>query len=128
LHKSIQSKLWDAIQAERPDCLFVYLTHDLEFAAGRRGATKIWLKDFDGSRWDWRIVPKEEGISEEMLLALIGSRKPILFVEGDRGSWDSFLFSRIYPDFTVVPCHNAEGVLHATVSFAARKDLHALEC
>ena len=46
-----------------------------------------------------------------MLLALIGSRKPILFVEGDRGSWDSFLFSRIYPDFTVVPCHNAADLM-----------------
>ena len=35
LHKSIQSDLWDAIEAERPDCLFVYLTHDVDFAASR---------------------------------------------------------------------------------------------
>jgi hypothetical protein len=128
LHKSIQSRIWNEVEAERPDCLFVYLTHDLEFAAGRRGATKVWLKEFDGRRWDWCVVPNEESVPDEMFLTLIGSRKPILFVEGDRGSWDSFLYSRIYPDFTVVPCNNAEGVLHATVSFAARKDLHALEC
>ena len=40
LHKSIQAKLWDEIAAERSDCLFVYLTHDLEFASTRIGAKK----------------------------------------------------------------------------------------
>jgi hypothetical protein len=128
LHQSIQSRLWDEIEAVRPDCLFVYLTHNLDFAASRRGATKVWLKDFDGGRWDWAVVPKDDGIPEEMLLALIGSRKPVLFVEGGLGSLDYLVYSRLYPDFTVVPCANGDGVLHATISFAARKGLHALEC
>lgn len=30
LHRVIQASLWNAIEQERPDCLFVYLTHDLE--------------------------------------------------------------------------------------------------
>ncbi len=48
LHRSIQATLWDKIEAERPDCLFVYLTHDLDFAASRVTATKVCLRDFDG--------------------------------------------------------------------------------
>src|SRR5690606_4587480 len=45
LHKAIMSKLWNALEQERNDCLFVYLTHDLEFAISRTAAKKIWLKD-----------------------------------------------------------------------------------
>ena len=52
LHRSIQATLWDKIEAERPDCLFVYLTHDLDFAASRVAATKICLRSFDGHAWD----------------------------------------------------------------------------
>src|SRR5688500_17911129 len=36
LHRALQAPLWDEIEAERADCLFVYLTHDLDFAASRR--------------------------------------------------------------------------------------------
>jgi len=30
LHKTILKKLWDILEQERQDCIFVYLTHDLE--------------------------------------------------------------------------------------------------
>ena len=33
VHRSIMSKLWDELEAVRPDCAFVFITHDLEFAA-----------------------------------------------------------------------------------------------
>ena len=29
LHNSIKNQLWDEIEAIRPDCTFVYLTHDM---------------------------------------------------------------------------------------------------
>jgi ABC-type cobalamin/Fe3+-siderophores transport system ATPase subunit len=48
LHRSIQTRLWDAIETERSDCLFVYLTHDLDFAASRVSSTTIWLESYDG--------------------------------------------------------------------------------
>ena len=35
-HKK-QLRLFDSLEAERSDCLFVYITHDLEFAASRIG-------------------------------------------------------------------------------------------
>jgi hypothetical protein len=54
LHQAIQSSLWDEAEASRADCTFVYVTHDLEFAASRSAARKIWTKSYDGARWDWR--------------------------------------------------------------------------
>src|SRR5262249_30124199 len=38
IHPSISALLWDELEAERADCGFVYITHDLEFAANRIAA------------------------------------------------------------------------------------------
>ena len=128
LHRSIQARLWDAIEAERSDCLFVYLTHDLDFAASRVSATKIWLESYDGANWDWHEVEEAEGIPEQLYLEILGGRKPVLFCEGDRGSLDYFLYQKAYPNFTVAPCGNAYGVIQATNSFVAFRHLHSYAC
>ncbi len=124
LHRSIQARLWDAIEAERPDCLFVYLTHDLDFAASRIAATKVWLESYDGARWEWHEVEDAEGIPEQLYLEILGGRKSVLFCEGTKGSLDYFLFQKVYPGFTVAPCGNADGVVHATRTFATFEHLH----
>lgn len=128
LHRSIQARLWDAIEAERSDCLFVYLTHDLDFAASRISATKIWLESYDEAMWDWHEVKEAEGIPEQLYLEILGGRKPVLFCEGDKGSLDYFLYQKAYPGFTVAPCGNAYGVVQATRSFATFKHLHNHAC
>ena len=126
IHKSIQAILWDKIEAERPDCLFVYLTHDLDFAATRLRAAKICLRSFDGHTWDWFIVPSDADLPEEIFLEILGSRKSVLFVEGDKGSLDYTLFSKCYPNLTVIPCGGCESVIHATRTFSSFKNLHRL--
>ncbi|MDE6475231.1 MAG: ATP-binding protein, partial [Erysipelotrichaceae bacterium] len=35
LHKSILVRLWDAIEISREDCIFLYITHNLDFASSR---------------------------------------------------------------------------------------------
>ena len=130
LHRSIQASLWDAIEAERPDCLFVYLTHDLDFAATRQNAMKIWLKSYvyANNQWDWIALPAIGAFPERLLFEVLGSRKPILFVEGERESLDSFVFSKLFSERTVVPCGPASEVMHATWSFASLRHLHSLDC
>ena len=128
LHRSIQAKLWDEIEAERPDCLFIYLTHDLDFAASRTDANKIWLESYDGAQWNWLEVPESDEISEELLLNLLGSRKPILFVEGDKSSLDHFVYCHLYPEETVIPCGGCSHVIQATLSFTALRHLHRNTC
>jgi hypothetical protein len=128
LHRSIQARLWDAIEVERSDCLFVYLTHDLDFAASRVAAKKVWLESYDGARWEWQEVKEAEGIPEQLYLEILGGRKPVLFCEGDKGSLDYLLFQKAYPGFTVAPCGSAYGVVQATRSFAALEHLHNLAC
>jgi len=128
LHRSIQARLWDTIESERPDCLFVYLTHNLDFAASRVSATKVWIESYDGEKWDWHEVEEAEGVPEELYLEILGGRKPVLFCEGDKGSLDYFLLQKAYPDFTVALCGTASGVIHATRSFARLEHLHNHAC
>lgn len=126
LHRSIQMSLWNKVEAERPDCLFVYLTHDLDFATTRSNSHKIWLKSFDGNNWDWYEVPETEDIPEEVLLSILGSRKHVVFIEGDKESLDHFLFSHLYPECTVISCGGCSRVIAATRSFNSLSNLHTL--
>src|SRR5260370_12379643 len=128
LHRAIQARLWDAIERERPDCTFVYLTHDLDFAASRKTAAKVWLQDYTNGKWEWNPVPETGDFSEEMLLEILGSRKPILFVEGDRGSIDYFVYGNVYPEWTIIPSESCENVIHATASFMNLSSLHRNTC
>ena len=129
LHKAIQNRLWDGIEAERLDCLFVYLTHDLDFAVTRVNSTKIWVKSYDNNQWDWSLIPETENLPERLLLEIIGSRKPILFIESQgKESLDFLVYSHIYTNYTVVPCGGCSEVIHATSTFSNLKNLHNLEC
>jgi len=40
LHKSVQAPLWNELEKLREDCLFVYLTHDVDFAVSQEVAKK----------------------------------------------------------------------------------------
>lgn len=79
LHPSIMNRLWTAIERERRDCLFVYITHDTYFAASHSSSKKYWIKNFDGSRWSWEEI-KESDLPEQLLLDILGNRKNVLFL------------------------------------------------
>jgi hypothetical protein len=128
IHRSIQTKLWDEIEAARPDCLFVYLTHELEFAASRLGATKIWLREFDGKNWAWELVPENGLLPEPLLLRVLGSRKNVLFVEGTSGALDEEVYTHLYPQWSVTPCGSCEHVIHATGVYSNMASFHRLQC
>ncbi len=88
LHKTILNKLWDILEKERKDSIFIYLTHDLDFATSRTAAKKIWIRSFTlPDKWLIENIP-ENDLPEPLLLELLGSRKNILFCEGKKGSID----------------------------------------
>lgn len=123
LHPSIMNRLWRALERYREDCLFIYITHDLRFASMHSHAEKIWIKEYDGHNW---ILQKIEGedLPEELLLEIMGSRKSIIFVEGERNSYDTQLYSELYPDYHIVPCGSCTQVIARTKAFRNNPDLH----
>jgi ABC-type cobalamin/Fe3+-siderophores transport system ATPase subunit len=127
LHRSIMNRLWIEIEKSRPDCFFIYITHDTQFAAQHRQAKKIWVKSFDGSNWDLEEIP-ESDLPEQLLLDILGNRKKVLFVEGTSGSYDTKLCSEIYDDYYVVPCGSCSTVISQAKAMRNTPQLHNLEC
>lgn len=127
LHNSIMNKLWTAIENERQDCLFIYITHDIRFAANHRQAKKIWVKNFDGEKWELEHI-NESDLPEELLLNILGNRKPVLFVEGAAESYDTKLYTEIYDDYYVVPCDGCSNVINNTKAMKNNIQLHHLKC
>ncbi|WMN59553.1 DUF4435 domain-containing protein [Pseudoalteromonas xiamenensis] len=127
IHRSLQNSLWNKIEALREDCCFVYLTHDLDFAAHRNTSAKIWLRSFDGNSWDWEKVPQTEQLSEEIVLEIIGSRKPVLFVEGERNKNDHKIYQAIYSNYLVIPRGSCVKVIESTRALRSNPSFHHLD-
>ncbi|RDC63312.1 DUF4435 domain-containing protein [Adhaeribacter pallidiroseus] len=126
LHKSIVNALWDKIELERPDCIFVYLTHDIDFAIGRTDSKRIWLRSYQNENlWNYEILEDQDSIPEGVYLEILGSRKPILFIEGtNKFSVDIKLYPQIYPEYTIKPLGGCQKVLEATKAFNDLQSFH----
>lgn len=113
LHRSIMNHLWAAIEQARPDCLFIYITHDTEFAAAHMLSNKIWCKGYDGKHFEWHIIDETE-LPDELLLDILGNRKQVIFVEGTKDSYDTKLYENLYKDYYIVPCGSCSEVIART--------------
>lgn len=117
LHKTILKKLWDLLEVQRVDCIFIYLTHDLDFATSRTTAKKIWIKSFTHpDRWEIEDIPTDE-IPETLMFELLGSRKNILFCEGLKGNIDERVYSILLPELTIMPVGSCFDVINHTKAF-----------
>ena len=128
VHPTILGNLWNAIEELRPDCTFVYNSVDEDFVSSRTHNTCIWIKSFDSERraWDYDIVSPGTS-SGEMMVEFAGSRRPVLFIEGDaRHSIDMRLYSLVFPDMTVRPLGSCNKVIETTRSFNDQKSMHHL--
>ncbi|MDM9653921.1 AAA family ATPase [Pseudomonas wenzhouensis] len=128
VHPSIMSSLWDEIEAARKDCAFLFITHDLQFAAART-AQKYVIREYTPTpSWVIESVPEDAGFSEEMATLILGSRRPILFVEGAGTSLDRAIYRCCYPQWTVIPRGSCEQVIHSVVTMRANAQLTRVSC
>lgn len=128
IHRAVMSRLWDELEASRPDCALLVISHDLEFVASRTGQKFALLKYEHGGVWAIEDVPENTGFSEEVTTLILGSRKPILFVEGKEKSLDSAIYRACYPDWTVIPRSSCEEVIHAVITMRANAELTRVRC
>ncbi|MFX5295218.1 DUF4435 domain-containing protein [Acinetobacter baumannii] len=118
LHKTILCKLWDTLELERSDCKFQYLTHDIDFASTRTNAKKYWIRSYiNPDQWSIEKLDNDNDLPESLLLELIGSRKNILFCEGEIGKTDDEIYKLMFPNFTVKPVGSCTNVINFTRAF-----------
>lgn len=128
IHPAITPSLWDSIEALRPDCKFIYNSVDIDFISSRRDTSCIWIKSYNSleKQWEYEIL-KRTPLSEELLVELTGTRRPVLFVEGDsQHSIDIKLYSRVFPEWTVRPLGSCDKVIESTRTFNDLRQMHHL--
>lgn len=147
MNRALLVRLWDAIERVRSDCLFIYITHDIDFAASRGDARLYAVMDYSPPvlkevlvrtrtrtevttppEWTVQTLPSDSEIPNEVLVRIVGSRKPILFVEGHTGGLDHLIYKSVYSDFLVIPVGSCSQVVHLVRSFRKQESLHWLRC
>lgn len=128
LHPSIVGNFWNAIENLRGDCTFVYNSVDVDFVNSRTSNKCIWVKSYDSlsHTWDYQILPAD-ALTEDIFLELAGSRRPVLFIEGDSlHSIDARLYSLVFSEWNVRPLGSCNKVIETTRTFNDLKYMHHL--
>lgn len=129
LHPTVLNNLWNSIEELRPDCTFVYDSVDVEFVHSRTSNVCVWVKSYDAEMhaWDYELILPGD-LKEDLFVDLIGTRKPVLFIEGDaRHSIDARLYPLVFPEYTVKPLGSCDKVIESTRTFNDLKNMHHLE-
>lgn len=129
IHRSILNNVWNAIEQLRPDCTFVYDSVDEDFVSSRSENACIWIKSYQSrlKAWDYELMYSGH-YNEELFIDLIGTRKPVLFIEGDSNhSIDIKLYSLVFPEYTVKPLGSCEKVIESTRTFNDLMTMHHLD-
>jgi len=131
MHRSIISPLLVGLFAKRNDCNFVISTHDLLLPHDCGPAPVLILRSctFAGDNpasWDADLLEAEADIDDDLKVAVWGSRRTILYVEGDPSSCDKPLYESIFPAVTVQPAGSSDEVKAAVKKATAAESLHWL--
>ncbi len=129
IHSSIMRTLWNVLEQLRPDCTFIYNTHDVGFATSRIDNQCVWVREFDpeSMAWDYEVMTSSRDL-DTALLDLLGSRKPVLFIEGDdKHSIDAKLYPLIFPEYTIKPLGSCNKVIETVRSFGDLQNFHQLD-
>lgn len=131
LHRSIISPLLTLLFAKRPDCAFIVSTHDVMLPLDNPTARTMLIRGctYNGSTvtsWDADLIPSESNIDEELKKDILGSRRTLIFIEGDDRSLDQPLYSLVFPNVTVVAKSSCRDVEHAVLGIRSATNLHWL--
>lgn len=133
LHRSISAGLVEAIIKDRPDSHFVILTHDLELAAALgEGAGQVY--SLTRCAWTgagangWELFPVDASaeISESARVAILGGRRDLLFIEGEKHSLDLRLYKLLFPNWSLNPVGGCDQVIRAVTGLRDSQSHHWL--
>lgn len=129
LHYSIVEPLLKALFRLKTDCCFLISTHSVGLLDRRPGATRVLVRScvFTGQRavsWDVDQLADDEDVDDDLRRAILGSRRKILFVEGERASLDVQLYAILFPLVTVVPVGSCTEVERCVKGIRNSEALH----
>lgn len=106
LNPSLTNMLWDQLIKIRRDCQFIFITHSVDFVLGRDDSQIAWIKNFQyPNEWEFEFIKDEFALPKTLMTEILGSKKPVLFCEGDdKSSLDYAIYRALFGnEYTVLP-------------------------
>ena len=132
LHRAIIEPFLSALFDCRKDCAFIIATHELTLPISSSEASVLMVRSCQWSgdsaiAWDVDVLEAGAELPEELKLAILGSRRRILFVEGTLSSLDLPLYHALFPDISVIAKGTSTDVLRAVSGLKESSDLHHVD-
>ena len=126
LNAAVYNELWDLLISERPDCQFIFASHNMDFVQSRTNATYIWCKKFEAPyNLDYQLLDDFQKLPFSLLVEVSGTKKPILFCEGTKTSLDYQIYSKLFSEFCFVkPVQGHKQVIQHTKAYNNLQLLH----
>ena len=126
LNAAVYNELWDLLISERPDCQFIFSSHNIDFVQSRTNATYIWCKKFEAPYdLDYEQLEKSQELPLSLLTEVSGTRKPILFCEGTKTSIDFKIYSKLFSKFCFIkPVQGHKQVIQHTKAYNDLQYVH----
>lgn len=126
LNAAVYNELWDLLISERPDCQFIFASHNMDFVQSRTNATYVWCKKFEAPYdFDYELLEDSLEMPLSLLTEVSGTRKPILFCEGTKTSIDYQIYSKLFSEFCFVkPVQGHKQVIQHTKSYNDLQHIH----
>ncbi len=126
LNAAVYNELWDLLISERPDCQFIFASHNMDFVQSRTNATYVWCKKFEAPYdFDYEILEDSQEMPLSLLTEVSGTRKPILFCEGTKTSIDYQIYSKLFSEFCFVkPVQGHKQVIQHTKAYNNLQHIH----
>ena len=130
-HAVLARRFWSEMELLRPDCRFIYITHDLPFAISRRDVQFIVVK----SDSDISILEKDHTLPDDIIEPILGaatfsvSAKNIVFCEGTKENKMDFDFYSSWfssEDYAVIPVKSCEDVISCVDVFNSNPAIKGL--
>lgn len=132
LHRSIIEPLLTALFGLRTDCPFVVSTHEIELPIATPEARVAIIRScrWAGNRassWDAQVIESGAQLPDDLKRSILGSRRIILFVEGEPHKLDKPLYETLFPDISVIAKRSCNDVIFAVKGLRESSSHHHVE-
>jgi len=130
LNPAIYNKIWDKLIAVRNDCQFIFISHTMEFINARSDFELMKIKSFTyPNQFDFEFLGSTlEELNSDVIVEVVGSRKPILFCEGSKIDYDYKVYENLFGDkYTVIPTGNCVAVENSVIACNAHASTYSIQ-
>jgi ABC-type cobalamin/Fe3+-siderophores transport system ATPase subunit len=126
LHRSIVSPLISTLLSHREDCAFVISTHDISLPLDQEKSSALLVRAYNHSPQFWTAdyIEAVEDMDEYTAKAVLGSRKIILFIEGNPSSLDLQIYQILFPNLSIKPVGNCVQVEKIIYGLCSSEKIH----